>query len=128
MKNILKKVSAFALALTLINGSAAIAKNIDPKFDNAIVASAIHPVDYWSTRNTFSFYSASAWLQDGSSKYFGHYGNNNDLYKYRVFWGVYRGKSINTCKVVKYRFTANSWQTVSTEYYDVHYFYNITRA
>jgi hypothetical protein len=125
MKNILKKVSAFALALTLISGSTAIAKNINPKFNNTIVANAIHRVDYWSTSNTFSFYSASVWLQDGSSKHFSHYGANNTLYKYRVFWGVYRGKSINTCKIVKYRFEANSWQAVSTEYHDVHYFYNI---
>ena len=128
MKNILKKVSAFALALTLISGSTAIAKNIDPKFDNAIVASAIHPVDYWTTRNSLSFYSASAWLQNGSSKYFSHYDTNNNIYKYIALWGVWRGKSINTCKITKYRYTASGWQAVSTEYYDLNCFYNITGA
>jgi hypothetical protein len=130
MKNILKKVSAFALALTLISGSTAIAKNINPKYDNTIVASAIQPVDYWTTRNSLNFYSASAWLKDGSYKYFSSYdyNNRNNIYKYRVLWGVRKGKSVNTCKVTKYLFTANGWQAVSTEYYDVSSFFSVTRA
>ena len=132
MKKILKKISAFVLALTLISGGTTIAKNIDPKFENAIVASAIHPVSSWTTRNGFSFFSANLWLKDGSIKYFSH-GDRYTAYKYEVLWGMWQGKSINTCMIRKYSLYLDSdgvsrWRYISSEYYDCNYFYNIDWA
>ncbi|WP_303789885.1 hypothetical protein [Ruminococcus flavefaciens] len=40
MKNVLKKVSAIAMALTLLGSGTAIATKIDPKSDTTITASA----------------------------------------------------------------------------------------
>ena len=46
MRNIVKKISAFALALTLIGGVSATAGSSFTKFDNAIVASAAYSTGY----------------------------------------------------------------------------------
>ena len=129
MKNILKKVSAFALALTLISGSTAIAKNIDPKFDNAIVASAIKPVSNW--RYSFSFYSATLYHK-GGCEYFSS-GDRYTAYKYEVFAGMYMGRNVNVCKINKYVLYLDSdgvsrWRYDSTEYYEDGIFWNIDRA
>jgi len=129
MKNILKKVSAFALALTLIGGSTAIAKNIDPKFDNAIVASAIKPVSYW--RYGFSFFSATLYHK-GGCKYFSD-GDRYTGYKYEVYWGMHMGKNVDVARIIKYVLYLDSdgvsrWRYDSTEYYEECNFWHITWA
>ena len=40
MKNIIKKISATAMAFTLLGTGTTVAKTINPKFDNSITASA----------------------------------------------------------------------------------------
>ncbi len=60
MKNVLKKVSAIAMALTLLGSGTAIATKIDPKSTNTITASAAcqyHGKSYYygSQRYTYSW-------------------------------------------------------------------------
>ena len=54
MKNIIRKISAIALAFTLLGTSTAITKTIAPKSDNTLVASAAtcpncHGGSYWTS-------------------------------------------------------------------------------
>ena len=50
MKNTIKKITAFAMAFTLLGAGSAITKSVAPKFDNSITASAANAIspDYYS--------------------------------------------------------------------------------
>lgn len=51
MKNAMKKISAIAMAFTLLGSGTAVIKNVAPKFDNSITVSAAsyhYDYDYWN--------------------------------------------------------------------------------
>ena len=58
MKNIIKKVTAFAMAFTLLGAGTTAIKTISPKFDTTITASAATQGIY-RVKNATSYYSLS---------------------------------------------------------------------
>ncbi|MCR4639073.1 hypothetical protein [Ruminococcus sp.] len=68
MKNVLKKVSAIALAFTLLGSGTAVAKNVNPKLINTITANA----DY-STNSTYYVPSGTnLYIRTGPGTSYGH--------------------------------------------------------
>ncbi len=66
MKNAMKKISAIAMAFTLLGSGTAIINNAAPKFDNSITASAASPnytCAYWN----YTAPNSNACYNNGSS-------------------------------------------------------------
>ena len=83
MKNAMKKISAIAMAFTLLGSGTAIIYNAAPKFDNSITASAASPnytSCYWwysrpSSNKCYSNGSSGSqvrWIQAAMNYYFGN--------------------------------------------------------
>jgi hypothetical protein len=112
MKNIIKRVSAFAMAFTLLGSGTAIAKNVNPKFDTAITASAIQRVDYFVYDR--DFYHTMVWSRTDDKCYYFNAGPGE---YFKLYWGVYRGKKQNTIMIKKFK----NGKAVETSYFDIHY-------
>ncbi len=112
MNNIIKKDSAFAMAFTLLGAGTAIVKNVKPRFDTAITASAIQRMDYF--RYDRDFYHTMVWSRTDDKCYYFNAGPGE---YFRLFWGYRQGKRQNTIMIKKVK----NGQVVETRYFDIHY-------
>lgn len=120
MKNIIKKVSAFAMAFTLLGAGTAIAKEIAPSSDTTLTASAITYANEWRERDTF--HDVRVYEFDGQMHRYtangpNEFGTISIGYKY----STNGRKPIDTIKIETWTTANGRRQRTSVKYVDAHW-------